>query len=374
MRVLLINSVCGTGSTGRICTELAQKFESEGHTVKIAYGRSGNVPEEFRKYAVRVGNALDVRLHGIKTRIFDAHGSGSKFATWKFLKWAEGYGPDLIWLHNIHGYYINYEMLFEWIKQHPQIQVKWTLHDCWAFTGHCAYFMAAGCEQWRDGCSRCPQKSSYPKSLLFSNSGKNYERKKRIFCNVPGMTLIVPSQWLANLVKQSFLQEYPVDVCNNTVDINIFHPVASDFRLQYGLEGKRVILGVANIWNERKGFLDFIKLSEMLDPSYVVVLVGLNNTQIKQLTKNMIGIPKTNNAQELAAIYSASDVLFNPTYEDSSSMVNLEAQACGTPVVTYGSGGATETLCSRDSVVVVTGDLDKSAQILKKICEGYRKH
>ena len=373
MKILLINAVCGTGSTGRICADLAEAFEREGHTVKIAYGRSGYVPENSRKYAVRIGNAFDVRLHGLQTRILDAHGLGSKPATRRFLKWAEEYGPDLIWLHNIHGYYMNYELLFAWIKRRPQIKVKWTLHDCWAFTGHCTNFIAIGCEQWREGCLRCPQKGGYPKSLLLSSSGRNFEKKRRAFCHVPGMTLAVPSQWLAGLVKQSFLREYPVEVHPNVVDTNIFQPTPSDFRQRYGLGNKKVILGVANVWDERKGFLDFIRLSELLDPSYTIVLVGPGNRQMKQLRANMIGIQRTNSPRKLAEIYSASDVFFNPTYEESSSMVNLEAQACGIPVVTYNSGGAAETLHSSESAAVATGDLDQSVRILKEICERRRK-
>lgn len=265
-------------------------------------------------------------------------------------------------------------MLFSWIKAHPEIQVKWTLHDCWAFTGHCAYFTAIGCEQWKEGCLHCPQKSSYPRSFLRSNSNENFERKKKAFCNVPKMTLVVPSNWLAQLTKQSFLREYPVEVRRNTIDTHIFHPTSSDFRHRYGIEDKKVILGVANMWDGRKGFLDFMKLSKMLESSYVIVLVGLSSAQIKHLKNNIIGIHRVNNPQGLAKIYSAADVFFNPTYEDNYSTVNLEAQACGIPVVTYDSGGSSETLYSSESIAVTTGDLDKSLQILKEICEGRGKH
>lgn len=145
MKVLFINSVCGIGSTGRICTDLAQQLEAEGNEVKIAYGRKGTVPEQFQKYAVRIGTDFDCKMHAIQTRLFDTHGFGSKRATKEFLKWAEEYKPDLLWLHNLHGYYINVEMLFDWIKKHPEMQVKWTLHDCWAFTGHCSHFTMVKC-------------------------------------------------------------------------------------------------------------------------------------------------------------------------------------------------------------------------------------
>lgn len=351
-KVLLINSVCGIGSTGRICTDLAQQFEKQGNEVKIAYGRNSYVPKQFQKYAVRIGNDLDVKLHALQTRLFDNHGFGSYSATKKFLKWVEEYNPNLIWLHNIHDYYINIELLFNWLKQHQDIQVKWTLHDCWAFTGHCTYFTFAKCNKWQTQCQNCPQKKMYPASLLKDNSKQNFEKKKQLFTGLKNLTLITPSQWLANLVKQSFLREYSVEVIYNTIDKNVFKPTPSDFRKKYGLENKKIILGVASVWDYRKGLNDFIELSKMLSDNYKIVLVGLTQKQIKSLPKNILGLQKTNSPQELAQIYSASDVFFNPTYEDNYPTVNLEAQACGTPVVAYDVGGCKETLVGEKSFVL----------------------
>lgn len=404
MRVLLINSVCGIGSTGRICTELAQEFEKDGHEVKIAYGRDDNVPEQYRKYAVRIGNKIDVKFHALRTRILDEHGFGSKHATKKFLEWAEAYKPDLLWLHNIHGYYINIEMLFSWIKKHPEMGVKWTLHDCWAFTGHCSHFTAVGCDKWKNYCKDCPQKDRYPSSKIVDNSNNNFNRKKKAFTGVKNMTLITPSKWLAGLVKQSYLGKYPIAVCYNKIDTTIFKPTPSDFREKYGLVDKKIILGVASDWNENKGINDFIILAHMLDESYKIVLVGMSKKQIKRMPdriknalkvnylqkkdnfkirnykvikkergvvvapsvenlylvitgkefddseKNRTGtaeikyIPKSHNAVELAQMYTVADYFVNPTHEDNYPTVNLEAQACGTFVITYDTGGCRETL------------------------------
>lgn len=335
MKVLMINSVCGIGSTGRICTDLAQQLEHDGDEVKIAYGRDENVPEPFRKYAVRIGGNKDVRLHGLRTRILDAHGFGSKKATHRFLEWAEKYQPDLLWLHNIHGYYINVEMLFTWIKRHPEMQVKWTLHDCWAFTGHCTYFTVAGCDKWKTNCGHCPQKSRYPASRLRDNSSHNFNRKKKAFTGVTNMTLITPSQWLADLVKQSYLAEYPVEVHYNKVNTNIFKPTPSDFRKKYGLENKKIVLGVASGWDERKGLNDFIELSKMLDDSYTIVLVGLSKKQIYEMPQKIRGITRTDVPNELAAIYTAADVFVNPSREETFGMTTVEAQACGTKAIVY---------------------------------------
>lgn len=335
MKILMINSVCGIGSTGRICTDLAQEFERDGHEVKIAYGRDENVPEKFRKYAIQIGTPMDVKLHGLRTRILDEHGFGSKRATKKFLKWAEDYKPDLLWLHNIHGYYINVELLFEWIKKHPEMEVKWTLHDCWAFTGHCAYFTMANCNKWQMHCEKCPQKEKYPTSKGLDNSKRNFDRKKRAFTGVKNMTLITPSKWLADLVKQSYLADYPVEVHYNKIDTNIFKPTPSDFRKRYEIGDKKIILGVASTWDERKGLDDFVELAKMLDDSYVIVLVGLSAQQISEMPKNIIGITRTDSPIELAEIYTAADIFVNPSREETFGMTTVEALACGTRAIVY---------------------------------------
>ena len=365
MKILFINSVCGIGSTGRICTDLAQKYESEGNEEKIAYGRSGTVPEQYQKYAVRIGSDMDCKLHAIQTRLFDTHGFGSKKATAKFLQWAETYHPDLLWLHNIHGYYINVEMLFTWIKKHPEMQVKWTLHDCWAFTGHCSHFTAVKCEQWKSRCSYCSQLRRYPKCYAMSNVGRNFDRKKAAFTGVSNMELIVPSHWLEGLVKQSFLKEYPVEVVYNTIDTNVFKPTPSDFRERYGLQNKKIVLGVASVWEERKGLNDFIKLAQMLDDNYAIVLGGLTEKQIKQMPKKILGIKRTNSAKELAAIYTAADVFVNPTYEDNYPTVNLEAKACGLPIITYNAGGSPEA-AGKSAYIAEVGNIEEVMAYIEK--------
>lgn len=356
MKALLINSVCGTGSTGRICVDIAEQLLAQNNEVKIAYGR-GEVPEKYQNLAVRIGTELGVKLDVIKNRIFDKHGFASKKATERFLKWADEFNPDLLWLHNIHGYYINVEMLFEWIKKRPNMQVKWTLHDCWAFTGHCSYFTFINCDKWKNGCESCPQKKAYPASYIYDNSRNNFERKKKAFTGVRNMTVITPSKWLADLVGKSFLKEYPIEVHHNNIDTEIFKNRPSKFKEKYGIENKKIILGVASEWDKRKGLDDFIKLYNMLDDEYKIVLVGLSDKQLSKIPNGIIGISRTKNATRLAEIYSAADVFFNPTYEDNYPTVNLEAEACGTRVITYKTGGAPETLKNSSSVVITCGDV-----------------
>ena len=239
MRILFINETCGTGSHGKIAAEQAQKFESEGHEVKIAYGRYAKVPEKYKKYAVQIGSMFDVSVHALLTRLTDKNGFFSNKATKKFLQWAEEYNPDFLWLHNIHGYYINIEMLFNWIKSHPDMKIYWTLHDCWSFTGHCGHFTFEKCLKWKTHCKQCPRINRYPASFI-DNSYKNFERKKNLFTGIKNMKLITPSKWLADLVKESFLKDYPVEVRYNEIDKNIFTPSPSNFREKFNLQDKKL--------------------------------------------------------------------------------------------------------------------------------------
>ena len=367
MKVLIINVVCGIRSTGRICTELAVELEKQGHEVKIAYGRE-EVPDRYQKYAVRIGNDLDVRVHALKSRLLDQSGFGSIFATKKFIRWAEAYNPDLLWLNNLHGYYINIEELFAWIKLRPQMKTVWTLHDCWAFTGHCAYFSFINCKKWMclkndnlKGCYNCPQKSQYPKSYV-DNSKTNFIRKRKAFSNVKNLKIITPSKWLKDTVSDSFLGDYPISVINNCINSELFKITHSNFKEEYGIKDKKMILGVANVWEPRKGLEDYIELSFRLDEEkkFQIVLVGLSAKQIKEIHDrniNILALPVADGEEKLAKIYSAADVFLNLTKEDNYPTVNLEARACGLRVVTYNTGGSPEA-AGDNGIVVERGDIE----------------
>ncbi len=353
MKVLQINSVCGIRSTGRICTDIADVLTANGHECKIVYGRE-TVPEKYKKYAVRIGSNTDVKLHALESRLFDNSGFGSKKATNDFIKWVKEYDPDVIHLHNIHGYYINIEILFNYLKSCNK-RIIWTLHDCWPFTGHCSYFTMVKCEQWKAHCSYCVQKHCYPSSILADHCKSNFERKRALFSGIKDMTLITPSKWLADLVSESFLKKYPVKVIHNGIDLSVFKPTESDLRKKYGLTDKKVILGVASVWDERKGLDDFIKLSDLLDRQYQIVLIGLSDRQLKKMPDNVIGIKRTDSVTELAQWYTTADVFLNLTYEDNYPTVNLEAQACGTPCITYRTGGSVESVPEEN--IVDAGDI-----------------
>lgn len=360
MRILFINSVCGIRSTGRIVTESAEELMAFGNECRIAYGRE-SIPTKYKNLSYRIGTDINVKINALNARAFDNDGFSAKKETEKFIEWANNYDPDVLWLHNLHGYYINIELLFNWIKTRPNMQVKWTLHDCWAFTGHCAYFSMINCNKWKIQCEKCIQKRGYPASYFIDNSKKNFERKRNAFTGVKHMTLITPSKWLADLVSESYLKEYNVEVHYNTIDKTVFKPTASNFRERYQLKDKLIVLGVASTWDKRKGLKDFIKLEKMLSDRYSIVLVGVDKKQKKVLSNRFITIEKTNSAKELAEIYTAADVFLNLTYEDNYPTVNLEAQACGTPCITYRTGGSVESVSPE--FVVEQGDLD--ALILK---------
>ena len=362
MRVLFINSVCGIRSTGRICTDLADAACKEGHEVRIAYGRE-TVPQKYKKTAVRIGNAFSVKEDMFLSRLFDNAGFNSKTATRKLVAWIKKYDPDVIHLHNIHGYYLNVEILFGYLKECGK-RIIWTLHDCWAFTGHCSYFDFAKCDGWQSGCKKCIQTREYPKSFFVSRSELNYERKRKAFTNVANLTIITPSYWLAGLVKKSFLKGYPIHVIHNGIDTNVFKPTESDILSRYHLEDKHIVLGIASFWSQRKGLKFMLQLSEILPDIYRIVLIGLSKQQIGQLPPRIVGLQKTNNAQELVEWYSAAEVFVNPTLEDNYPTTNIEAQACGTPVISFKTGGSVESAnCYGTSVE--QGDVKAIARCIK---------
>ncbi len=371
MKVLQINTVCGTGSTGRIAVDIHNMLLQQGHESTIAYGREEAVGCDS---AIKIGNKVDLYLHVLKTRLMDKHGFGSKRATESLVEKIRDYNPDIIHLHNIHGYYLNIEILFNFLKEFNK-PIVWTLHDCWAFTGHCAHFDYIGCNKWKTHCEKCPAKKSYPKSIFLDSSYSNFENKRHLFTGLKNVVLVTPSQWLAGLIKESFLKNYHVMVINNGIDVNTFKPTPSDFRKRYNLKGKFVILGVANKWTKVKGFQYFMELSKELSKDEVIVLVGLSKKQLETLPENIIGIERTNSVTELAEIYSAADVFVNPTLEENYPTVNLEAQACGTPVITFNTGGSPETIDSSTGYVIKKGNFIELIHAINRVkVEGKDKY
>ena len=361
MKIAQINTVCGNGSVGRITVDIYHALKKAGHEGKIFYGRR-TAPEGID--AERIGTNPDMGIHVLSTFFTGTHGFNSTKQTEKLIEKLQSYDPDLIHLHNIHGFYLNVEKLFAYLKASGK-PVIWTLHDCWSFTGHCAYFDYVQCDKWKTGCHHCPQyRNSYPYALFRDASDVNYARKKEAFLGVENLTIVTPSKWLAALVKESFLKEYPVRVIPNGIDLEKFVPQEAKS------DGKHLILGVANVWDRRKGLEYMKELHGMLDPDkYEVAVVGVSKKQIKDLPKGMIGIEHTKNVEELTELYSRASVYVNPTLEDNFPTTNLEALACGTPVVTFATGGSVEAVDESCGKIVPQRDMAKLKEAVLELCE-----
>src|SRR5690554_2707870 len=363
-KILQINTVVNTSSTGRIAEEIGLTAMSNGWDSYVAYGRNKR-PSASK--LIKIGNNTDIKLHGLQTRLFDRHGLASKGATMKLIQEIKKIKPNIIHLHNLHGYYLNYEILFGYLSV-VNIPTVWTFHDCWPITGHCVYFSYVGCEKWKTQCYKCPQKTLYPASYNIDRSKKNYNLKKESFNSLSNLTLVPVSQWLSGILNDSFLQNYPIKTIHNGINTEVFKPYdGSSVRVKYELEDKFIILGVASVWEPRKGLVDFIELSKHLSDDYKIVLVGLTKKQISKLPENILGIERTEIVQGLAEIYASSDVFINPTYEDNFPTTNLESLACGTPVITYKTGGSPEAIDDYTGIVVEQGNINNLMDAINQI-------
>lgn len=345
-KILQINVTANWGSTGKIEEQIGVCAMNHGWKSFVAYGRYSN---PSKSVMVKVGTKLDTFVHYAIQRIWDNEGLCSHRATRKLIEEIKQISPDIIQLHNIHDHYLNYELLFEYLNQ-SEISVVWTFHDCWAFTGHCMHFVTKNCDRWKSGCHDCLMRGEYPKTLL-DRSERNWSLKKNLFAKNKNLTIVACSQWIADFVKDSFFRGKNTIVINNGVDLNVFKPLNVEPRT--GVK----ILAVSNVWHREKGLYDIYELREMLPYNYDITIVGLTPSQIKKLPKGITGITRTQNVHELVRLYSEADVLINPTYADTFPTVNLEALACGTPVITYKTGGSPEAVDEKTGVVVEQGNV-----------------
>lgn len=363
--LLQINSVINSGSTGRIAEEIGETVISNGWESYIVYGRNDR-PSKSKK--IKVGNKLDILYHVLKTRLFDRHCFASKQATKSLIKQIQSIKPDIIHLHNVHGYYLNIKILFNYLEK-ANIPIVWTLHDCWSFTGHCAYFDFAKCTKWETHCDDCPIKKSYPTSYLLDKSKKNYSDKKYLF-NLPTKITLVPvSKWLEDLTKKSFIQNHSINQIYNGVNLNTFTPSINieSIKKKWNVENYFIVLGVASVWDKRKGLEDFVQLSYLIEKDIKIILVGLSENQIKTLPSNIIGIKRTENVTELADLYSIADLYANLTYEDNFPTTNIEALACGTPILTYNTGGSIEAITSKTGFIIEQGNIQEVNNIINTL-------
>ena len=359
MKVLQINATCGKGSTGKICQAVSEVLFANGIDNRIAY----SLGSSDYKYAFKFSDDKMIKRYSIMEHINGKMGFTAKKSTQNLISYIEGYKPDIIHLHNIHSHDVDLELFFTYLKT-TTVEIFWTFHDCWAFTGYCMYFDMVNCSAWKKQCRNCPQWRKY--SMFFDKSKLLFSKKRELLFELP-ITIITPSKWLAGLTKESFLERKNITVINNGIDFNVFHPTKSNFREKNNLKNKIVILGVADIWDERKGLDVFIEMAKQLSGKYKIVLVGTDDDIDKQLPESIISIHRTANQKELAQIYTAADIFVNPTREDNYPTVNMESIACGTPVITFMTGGSPEMLNQDVGYVVEKNNIDNMIDIIKKL-------
>ena len=340
-KLLQIGSSLNCGAPGKIAEQIGLLAMAKGWDVYIAHGVRHSNPSQLK--TIPMVTPREEKVHALYSLLLDRHGLGPNGKTKKLVEWIKVHKPDVIHLHNIHGHFLNYKTLFQYLVT-TDIPVVWTLHDCWSFTGHCAYFDAVDCLRWKSGCHDCPLRKDYPQSMFIDRSKQNYELKKRLFTGLKHCVMVPVSDWLGNITKDSFMGIYPVHVIHNGIDLNTFKPIRTDLRKRLGIEKEKiVVLGLAAPWVPRKGYNDMIRMSEERD--FQVVMVGVSVEQKEALPNNIIAVTRTSNQQELVEYYNMADVFVNPTYSDNFPTTNLEALACGTPVITYRTGGSPEAIC-----------------------------
>lgn len=368
MRVAFVNAV-NFGSTGNIVLKLADLVEQEAGVsmVCVANTRSNQKKKSPRQYLI--GNRFLLNANRAFFRLFGRESFLQKLATGALIRRLKAFHPDVIHLHNLHGWYLDVGKLFRYIKK-QHVKVVWTLHDCWSLTGGCPHFELIKCDKWKNSCLKCPQYREYP-GTWFDHTAFLHKAKKKWFGGVENLEVVTPSRWLAELVRQSYLGQYPIHVIHNGIDLDVFRPRESDFRARYNCEGKYLILGVCFGWDFKKGLDVFLELERRLPDRYRIVLVGTNAEMDETLPTSILSIHRTQDQVELAQIYTAADLFVNPTREDTFPTVNMEALACGTPVLTFATGGSPEIPDESCGAVVPRGDVDAMEKEILRITQGH---
>lgn len=355
MKTLLqISSSLNCGAPGKIAEQIGLLAQKSGWDVYVAHGVRHSNPSRLK--SIPLVNSFQERINALYSVLFDSHGLGPWDNTKALITWIRTNRPDVIQIHNLHGYYINYKVLFEYLNT-TEIPIVWTFHDFWPITGHCAYFDYIGCEKWMNSCYKCPLIHSYPKAVI-DRANRNFELKKELFSTVKSLTLVPVSNWVSSILNKSFLASFPRKTIYNGVDLNVFYPRNSSIRKSLGLDNKFILLGVAFPWTERKGFKDYIKLRKRLQSDIVIIMIGVSDADKKQLPEGIIGVGRTQNQDELACYYSMADIILNLSYQETFGMTSVEGMACGTPTIVYNRTASPELVDSNTGVVVKAGDME----------------
>lgn len=363
--VLQINVTANSGSTGKIAEQINQVARSQGWKTYLAYGRN---MQPCKSELIHVGNMLQVYEHYAEYRIFDNDGLASRLATYRLIRRIERIRPDIIHLHNIHDHWLNYRILFEYLNT-LSTPVVWTQHDCWSFTGGCGHFSIIGCNKWRSLCDVCPKKQYLLNHCFSEKTEKQFLLKKKLFTSTKRLTLVPVSHWLESVIKESFLKDKQIRTIYNGVDLNVFYPVDSTLvRQKYGINDTSYVIACATSWSNRKGLKDYVALSKKIDTETKILLVGLSEQQIKQVTPyGIIGIPRTENVHELAALYSGAKIVMNLSYEETFGLTTIEGFACGTPAIVYNCTASPELVTEETGIIVEPGDVDAVVMAIREL-------
>lgn len=354
MKILQLNITYGVGSTGKIVSDLVDVIDNHNDEAYVAYGYFHN--DVQNAYKIKLDGKIQIALELLYTKITGYHGFTSKIATYKLIEWIKKINPDLIHLHNVHTGYINIRIFFDFLKDYNK-PIVWTIHDCWSFTGHCSYYSNLKCDKWKTECRECPSKNEFPKKLFFDRSNTQYKIKKSLFTNLENVQLITPSTWLAKEVSISFLNKFPVKSIPNGINCNLYKYTNSNFKIQHAIENKKILLGVAANWSERKGLHIFEELANIISDEYIIVLIGLNNKQKNKVTDKILKIDRTNSIKELVEIYSSAFIYINASVQETMGMTTVEAMACGTPTIVFNATAVPEVVDEKTGYVVKTNDI-----------------
>lgn len=364
-KLLQIDSCLGILSTGRISEGIAKVAMAQGWDCYIAHG--ARYVGESIQHSYQIETKTGEYLHYAKSLLFDAHGLGSKYATKKLIRYIDEIQPDIIQMHCIHGYYINYKLLFEFLNK-VNIPIVWTFHDCWAFTGHCAHYMSASCFKWRDGgCHHCPLRNEYPQSIV-DCSVRNFNLKNYLFKQNRNLNIVTVSRWLECITRESFFKDKNIQTIYNGIDTNIFHPIDNtEIYNRLNAHNKKIVMAAATTWSRNKGFDDYLKLANLLPANVLILLIGLSDNQIEKLPPNVIGIKRTESAEELAAYYTIADIILNLSYQETFGLTTAEGMACGTPGIVYNITASPELITPETGIVVEPGDINGVSQGINEI-------
>ena len=366
MKLLFINVAINWGSTGMIVEGIGSLALANGWEVFVAHGTRYKNSSALN--GIQVSSKTGEVLHYVLSSLFDAQGLGSYWSTKRFLKKVESIKPDLVHIHNIHGCFLNYPLLFKYLKA-KGIPVVWTLHDCWAFTGHCAHFLRTDCYKWKTGCANCPQLRDFPACFFLDMSKRNYLLKKRLFTSLDRIRIVTVSSWLKNVASHSFFTSCPISVIPNGVNTDVFRPIKGDIRERFCLKGKKILLGVASGFGQRKGLNDYIALADLLSSQFQLILVGVSASDKEILPDSVIAVERVVGRSELAAFYTSADVLLSLSYEETFGLTILEAMACGTPAIVYDNTAQPELISDETGRVVPTGCLSAVVKAIEEICK-----